>query len=117
MMTCDEAGTVMRGRSKAKFLALILIRWPLSSVGEGVVTAVDIVEEEVIVTVVATVEGVTDGDGVSRVSVVLVVPGVPVGTAVGTVVVVTGGWLVQPATSTAKQKMQSIRILIHVFIV
>jgi len=91
MMTCDEAGTVMRERSKAKFSALILIRWPLSSVGEGVGTTMDVAGAEVIVIVVATVVGVTDGDGVSRVSVVPVMPGVTVVTGVGTVVAVTGG--------------------------
>ena len=93
-MTCDEAGTVMRETSKAKFLALILIRSPLSSVGEGVVTPGEVVNVVVIVTVVATVVGVTDGDDVSRVSVVPVEPGVTVvtdvGTVVGTVVAMTG---------------------------
>ena len=90
MMTCDEAGTVMRETSKAKFLALILIRSPLSSVGEGVVTPVEVVEVVVVVTVVAIVVGVTNGDGVSRVSVVPVVLGVTVVTGVGTVVVMPG---------------------------
>ena len=89
-MTCDEAGTVMRERSKAKFLALILIRSPLSSVGEGVVTPVEVVKVVVIVTVVAIVVVVTDGEGVSGVSVVPVVPGVTVVTGVGIVVAVTG---------------------------
>ena len=117
MMTCDEAGTVMRERSKAKFLALILIRSPLSSVGDGVVTPVEVVEVVVIVTVVASVTGVGDGEGVAWVSVVPVVPGVTVVTGVGTVVPVTGGWLVQPATSTAIQNMQSSRVIVCVFIV
>jgi len=91
MMTCDEAGTVMRERLKAKFLALILIRWPLSSVGEGEGTPVEVVGVEVIVTVVVPVAGVIDGDGVSRVSVVPVVAGVTVVIGVGTVVAVSGG--------------------------
>jgi len=91
MMTCDEAGTVMRERSKAKFSALILIRWALSSVGEGLGTTVDVAGAEVIVIVVATVVGVTDGDCVSRISVVPVVLKVPVVTGVGTVVAMTGG--------------------------
>ena len=51
----------------------------------------DVAGAEVIVIVVATVVGVTDGDGVSRVSVVPVMPGVTVVTGVGTVVAVTGG--------------------------
>ena len=91
MMTCDEAGTVMRETSKAKFLALILIRSPLSSVVEGVVTPDEVVGVEVNVMGVVTVAGVSDGDGVSRVSVVVVVAGVTVVTGVGTVVVVTAG--------------------------
>ena len=88
-MTCDEGGAVMRERSKAKFLALILIRWPLPSVGEGEVTPMEVMGVEVIVTVVVIVAGVTDGDGVSRVSidpVDPVEPGVTVVTGVGTVV-------------------------------
>jgi hypothetical protein len=84
----------MRETSKAKFLALILIRSPLSSVGEGVVTPGEVMNVVVIITVVATVVGVTDGDDVSRVSVVPVEPGVTVvtgvETVVGTVVAMTG---------------------------
>jgi len=52
---------------------------------------VDVTGAEVFVTVVATVVGVTDCDGVSRVSVVPVMPGVTVVTGEGTVVEVTGG--------------------------
>jgi hypothetical protein len=51
-------------------LALILIRRPLSSVGEGEVTSVEVVGVEVIVMGVVTVAGVSANDGVFRVSVV-----------------------------------------------
>jgi len=101
----------MRVTSKATFLALILTRWPLSTVGDGMVTPGEIVVVPVSVPVVATVVGVT---GVVPVSWVMVV------SAVGTIVVVmvvTGGegWLVQPATSTAIREIQNSRMTVRVF--